>query len=116
MLISLPLALSSKFLAIAAALHEETFQAIFGGTNGPGDGIDCHKKTSTSCTVYNCTCVYHSPHLLCSTMCNDTVFVLFHMQLQFEAHTRKRASAAVYDTYLSRQQRKSTSRKNLPEI
>ena len=116
MLISLPLALSSKFLAIAAALHEETFQAIFGGTNGPGDGIDCHKKTSTSCTVYNCTCVYLSPHLLCSTMCNDTVFVLFHMQLQFEAHTRKRASAAVYDTYLSRQQRKSTSRKNLPEI
>ena len=44
MLISLPLALSSKFLAIAAALHEETFQAIFGGTNGPGDGIDCQKK------------------------------------------------------------------------
>ena len=44
MLISLPLALSSKYLAIAAALHEETFEAIFGGTNGPGAGIDCQKK------------------------------------------------------------------------
>ena len=57
MLISLPLALSSKYLAIAAALHEETFQAIFGGTNGPGDGIDCQKKTSTPCRVNMCVSV-----------------------------------------------------------
>ena len=61
MLISLPLALSSKFLAIAAALHEETFQEIFGGTNGPGGGINCQKKPPL---LVECTCVYLSPHLL----------------------------------------------------
>ena len=99
LLISPPLALDPKFLAIAAALHAETLGPTFQRTNGAGNEAGSQEKTKPACIV--CVCV--SLHLLFSTMCNDTVFVLFHRQLPFEPQVtgKQGSSAAVYDTYLS---------------
>ena len=100
LLISLPLALDPKFLAIAAALHAETLGPTFQRANGAGNEAGSQKKPSL---LVLCVYVCVSLHLLFSTMCSDTVFVLFHRQLPFEPQVtgKQGSSAAVYDTYLS---------------
>ena len=54
LLISLPLALHPKFLAIAAALHEETLGPTFQRSNGAGNDGGCEKKPSL---LVLCVCV-----------------------------------------------------------
>ena len=68
LLISLPLALDPKFLAIAAALHAETLGPTFQRANGAGNEAGSQKKTKPACIVCVCVC----PVTFCFPRCAMT--------------------------------------------